>query len=70
AATRAAPLSAPGDGQRKLVPPVFPEAARRACPGYWPADDGEPVARVSAARPGKKPRRCIYPGASRAIDLQ
>ncbi|EOX6952374.1 hypothetical protein ACPU9B_005295, partial [Klebsiella michiganensis] len=31
-----------------------PEAALRACPGYRPADGYEPVARLSAARAGKK----------------
>ncbi|PLL39676.1 hypothetical protein CWN50_13325, partial [Klebsiella michiganensis] len=33
----------------------FPEAALDApCPGYRPADGGKPVARLSAARAGKK----------------
>ncbi|WP_204369791.1 hypothetical protein, partial [Klebsiella michiganensis] len=39
-------------------------------PGYRPADGGGPVARVSAAQPGKKPHRCIHPGATQATDLQ
>ncbi|MGM5652330.1 hypothetical protein K2185_05365, partial [Klebsiella sp. K5-312] len=47
---------------------VFPEAARCACPGYRPADGGGLLARVSAA--GKRPHRCIYPGATQATDLQ
>ncbi|WP_285188122.1 hypothetical protein, partial [Klebsiella pasteurii] len=39
---------------------VSPEAALDApCPGYWPADDGEPVARLSVARAGEK-RRLHY----------
>ncbi|HCA0304257.1 TPA: hypothetical protein MNF69_004917, partial [Klebsiella oxytoca] len=44
---------------RKLVPPVFPEAARRACPGYWPADDGEPVARSAQRYRGSTPQTTV-----------
>ncbi|MDS7902600.1 hypothetical protein PTQ40_26875, partial [Klebsiella michiganensis] len=32
----------------------FPEAMLRICPGYWPADGGEPVAR--ARRVKRRPR--------------
>ncbi|HHT7395957.1 TPA: hypothetical protein ACT192_005002, partial [Klebsiella oxytoca] len=37
-----------------LIPAHSPEAALRACPGYRPADGYEPIARLSAARAGKK----------------
>ncbi|GKQ18270.1 hypothetical protein NUBL21980_14870 [Klebsiella michiganensis] len=53
-------------------PDTIPEAALRACPGYRIVDAEEPVARsaqlvarLSAARAGKKPRRCITPTPSR-----
>ncbi len=43
-----------------------PEAARCACPGYRSADGCEPVARLSAAPPGRKPQQGIrqrtFPG--------
>ena len=36
---------------------IFPEAALRACPGYRPTANGEPVARLSVAQAGRQ--RCL-----------
>ena len=33
---------------------ILPEAALRACPGYRPTANGEPVARLSVAQAGRQ----------------